>query len=275
MTPEDTAHATKSLTTRSRRRRSLMPHAVANRRQVTLNCGSASCCRSVSVRTFDLAYAVSGFSGEVSFRGVSSARPYMLQLDAKTKAFTPWLLAFRARFDTCAMVDVVGHVLERLAHRIVGDRGEVDDRIDILQRGVGKRPHVGEVLDIEACLRKHLGTGQAMREISGVEPDQRGIGPGLPELANDDGPDVPHVACYEYSHIDRSAFACLVNCSARTLSGSPSVVAELVCVLRRPSPSECAQWSVPRAGPEVIRVGTELTTGGQQSPPPAGTTGLC
>src|SRR5262245_50179825 len=86
---EVTAQATKSFTTRSSRRRSLIPHAVANRRQVTRKLLSASFCRSVSVLTLDIAYAVSGLSGEVSLRGVSSAMPYMLQLEANTKERTP------------------------------------------------------------------------------------------------------------------------------------------------------------------------------------------
>src|SRR5215467_2870885 len=91
-----TAQATKSLTTRSRRRRSLIPHAVAKRRQVTRKLLSASFCSSVSVLTFDFAYAVRGLSGEVSLRGVSSAMPYMLQLDANTKERTPSDFAFCA-----------------------------------------------------------------------------------------------------------------------------------------------------------------------------------
>ena len=104
------------------------------------------------------------------------------------------------------MVDVVRHVLERLAHRIVGDRSEVDDRIDVLQRRVGKRPHVGEVLDIEPGLRKHFRTGQAMRKVPGVETDQRRIGMGVSELPNHAGADVPHVSGDEYSHFNRMTF---------------------------------------------------------------------
>src|SRR5258708_8951234 len=90
---ELTAHATKSLATRSSRNRSLIPQAVANLRQVTVKFLSARVWSSVSVRIFDLAYAVSGFSGEASFLGVSSATPYTLQLDAKPKERTPAAVA--------------------------------------------------------------------------------------------------------------------------------------------------------------------------------------
>src|SRR5882724_6700030 len=90
---EVTAQATKSLSTRSSRSLSLIPHAVANLRQVTVKFLSASFSSPASVRTFDFAYAVRGFRGEVSFLGVSSASPYMLQLDAKMKVFTPADLA--------------------------------------------------------------------------------------------------------------------------------------------------------------------------------------
>ena len=52
---ELTAHATKSLTTRSSRNRSLIPQAVANLKQVTVKFLPASVWSSVSVRIFDLA----------------------------------------------------------------------------------------------------------------------------------------------------------------------------------------------------------------------------
>ena len=96
MRPEAMAPATKSFSTRSRRSRSLQPHAVANRRQVTAKPSSASASRSCSDMTFDLAYAVSGPSSEPSERIPSSAEPYTLQLEANTKARAPASRASRA-----------------------------------------------------------------------------------------------------------------------------------------------------------------------------------
>src|SRR5215471_20302698 len=70
---EATAAATKSLSTKSSRSRSLIPHAVANRKQVILNFGSAKGAKSLSVHTLDFAYAVNGFTGDSSVRAPSSA----------------------------------------------------------------------------------------------------------------------------------------------------------------------------------------------------------
>src|ERR1044071_8983702 len=92
------APATKSLRTRSNRKRSLIPQAVANRRQLILKFESASGASSVSAHILDFAYAVRGLSGESSVRASSSAYPYTLQLEANTKDLTPACFAsFAAR----------------------------------------------------------------------------------------------------------------------------------------------------------------------------------
>src|SRR5688572_22521448 len=87
------APATKSFKTRSNRSRSLIPQAVANRRQVVVNASDASELSSRSVLIFDLAYAVRGLRGSSSRRGPPSAQPYTLQLEAKTNLFTPSFFA--------------------------------------------------------------------------------------------------------------------------------------------------------------------------------------
>src|SRR5688500_12673599 len=74
------AQATKSFNTRSNLRRVLKPQAVANLKQVTANELPAIFFNSISAFTFDRAYAVRGFTWELSFRGCVSARPYTLQL---------------------------------------------------------------------------------------------------------------------------------------------------------------------------------------------------
>src|SRR5262245_47386669 len=96
MQPVDSADATKSLSTRSNRRRSLMPHAVANRRQVVRKFLSANSASADSVMTFDRAYAVKGLTSDDSVRGPLSAEPYTLQLEANTNDETPADLARRA-----------------------------------------------------------------------------------------------------------------------------------------------------------------------------------
>src|SRR5215510_8121942 len=79
---EATAPATKSLSTKSSLSRSLIPHAVANRKQLILNFASARGATSLSVHTLDFAYAVNGLTGDSSVRDPSSAAPYTLQLEA-------------------------------------------------------------------------------------------------------------------------------------------------------------------------------------------------
>src|SRR4029079_19745061 len=88
------APATKSLSTRSKRRRSLIPHAVENRRHVVVNVSDPRELSSFSVLILDLAYAVSGLRGSSSRRGPPSAHPYTLQLEANTNRFTPSFFAF-------------------------------------------------------------------------------------------------------------------------------------------------------------------------------------
>src|SRR5687768_9731461 len=88
------APATKSFNTRSNRSRSLIPQAVANRRQVVVKLSEASEVRSRSVLILDLAYAVRGLRESSSRRGPPSAHPYTLQLEANTKLFTPRFFAF-------------------------------------------------------------------------------------------------------------------------------------------------------------------------------------
>src|ERR1051326_3086446 len=63
-----TALATKSFTTKSRRKRSLIPQAVAKRRQVIWNLESANGSRSRSAKTLLRAYAVKGSSADCSLR---------------------------------------------------------------------------------------------------------------------------------------------------------------------------------------------------------------
>src|SRR5260370_41552788 len=72
---ELTAHATKSLTTRSSRNRSLIPQAEANLKHVTVKSLSASASDPVSGRIFDVAQPASRFNRELSFLKPSSAAP--------------------------------------------------------------------------------------------------------------------------------------------------------------------------------------------------------
>ena len=64
--PQAIADATKSFSTRSRRSRSLMPHAVPKRRLVTTKSSVASASRPCSASHLDRAYGVSGSAGERS-----------------------------------------------------------------------------------------------------------------------------------------------------------------------------------------------------------------
>src|SRR5581483_1888941 len=94
---EAIAPATKSFRTKSNLNLGLHPQAVENLRLVTLNRREASGSRSFSVNALDLAYAVNGFSADFSVRALSSAAPYMLQLEAKINDLTPAAAAFLAK----------------------------------------------------------------------------------------------------------------------------------------------------------------------------------
>src|SRR4026208_1125243 len=87
--PDVTADATKSFRTRSSRSLGLKPHAVAKRKDVTLKSAEARRARRSSAAIFDLAYAVKGFSADISDFASSPPAPYTEQLDANANAFTP------------------------------------------------------------------------------------------------------------------------------------------------------------------------------------------
>src|SRR5215211_2089434 len=71
-------------------------HGVAFLIETGAKSGPASAASASSARTFDSAYAVSGFSGALSSTASSEDAPYMLQDDENTNRRTPASRAARA-----------------------------------------------------------------------------------------------------------------------------------------------------------------------------------
>src|SRR6185312_60758 len=146
-----------------------------------------------------------GIGGErVQGRGFAPRRVVRQPVDAAARGEHEALDARRfghARdLDAGAMVDLVGDLLERLPHRIVGDGGKVDDRVHAAQQLEGESAHVGEMLNVGAALGKDVGVGQAVGEIALVQADQRRLRVRLPEPPHYGGSDVAAVAGNKYFH---------------------------------------------------------------------------
>ena len=88
-----------------------------------------------SARTFDSAYGVSGRNGAFSSRRSSpSTAPYMLHEEAKTNRPTPADFAARARLTAPSPLIAYVQLGIDVAERIVRQGGQVDDRVEALER---------------------------------------------------------------------------------------------------------------------------------------------
>ena len=151
--PVATAEATKSFRTRSRRRRSLIPHAVANRRQVTMKLVVRQ--RSELTLGEHLRARVrrervdGGILGPRSVGGAvdRTARREHEVADARC------LRARRRELDGRSMIDVERDVLVAVADRIVRDRSEMHDRVDAAKALPRQVADVGDVLVVDRRAR--------------------------------------------------------------------------------------------------------------------------
>ena len=80
----------------------------------------------------------------------------MLQLDAKTKRADAALLRHLRQRDAGLFVDRFGDAFEFLAHRVVGDRREMDDGIDAIEQFRRKVSDIAEMQPIQQRLRASL-----------------------------------------------------------------------------------------------------------------------
>ncbi len=88
---------------------------------------------------------MSGLTASASLRArPSPAKPYTLQLDAKTNG-TPRPRRREREADAGAVIDLVRRLLELLAHRVVRDRREVDDAVEAREKFLRELPHVAEM----------------------------------------------------------------------------------------------------------------------------------
>ncbi len=92
------------------------------------------------------------------------------------------------------MVDLVGHLFEGIAHRIVGNGGEVDDAVDAFQVLQLDIAYIAVILEIDPRLGEHIGAGQAVAEKAGVEADEFDAGIGLAQGVDQGRTDVSHVS---------------------------------------------------------------------------------
>jgi hypothetical protein len=70
------------------------------------------------------------------------------------------------------VVDVEGDLLEPMAHRIVGDGGQMHDGIHVTEDVRWRPADVPEVLHVDAALRQDHRAREPGREVPHVEPDQ-------------------------------------------------------------------------------------------------------
>ena len=162
MRPVVWLHAARLLSTMSRRRRGETPNTVAFRIETGAKSGPASSTSPSSERTFDSAYAVSGFSGASSSTATSvSDAPYIEQDEANTNRRTPASRAARASREGRVAVDLGRQRRVEVAHRIVRERREVDDRVEALQFGGHDLADVArERLDLSDLRRRSRSRGR-------------------------------------------------------------------------------------------------------------------
>ena len=172
--PVAIAEATKSLSTRSRRSRSDMPQAVAKRRrgrdhalEVHLRQGLFG---------VDLGAGVGGLRIERIALASRGARRKAVDAAARREdeMFHPRRRREFGEAHRAAAIDLIGHLGEGLAHRIVGNGGELDHAVDAFQQRGGKLAHVAVDLRVIDALRPDGRIGGGQGEIAGVVADERG-----------------------------------------------------------------------------------------------------
>ena len=100
----------------------------------------------------------------------------MLQLEAKTKlADAARRAPSRASATLAFAVDRVRDRLEFVAHRVVGDRREMDDGVDAVEQLRREVADVAEMLRVQRALGQPARAGQIMGEEAGVKADQFGV----------------------------------------------------------------------------------------------------
>ena len=99
----------------------------------------------------------------------------MLQLEAKTKRADAALLRHLRQRDAGLFVDRFGDRLEFLAHRVVGDRREMDDDIDTIEQIRRKVADIAEMHAIQQRLGQPGRAGQIVGKECSIEADQFGV----------------------------------------------------------------------------------------------------
>jgi hypothetical protein len=98
------------------------------------------------------------------------------------------------------LVDVQCYGLELISHRVVGDRGQLNDGVVSCQIGEGFS-NVAIKLLVEISLGKYRGARQAMSEIGVIKTVQDRVRPGTAQIPCHLGPDIAHVTRDQYLHV--------------------------------------------------------------------------
>ena len=125
----------------------------------------------------------------------------MLQLDAKTKRATPRCCRHLRQRDAGRLVDRVGDGLEPLAHRVVGDRGQMHHGVDAVEQFGGKSRMSPKCCAVEQRFRQAAPrrSGQwAKKPLS--KPISSASGRRVPQMAREDRADIAHVAGNQNAH---------------------------------------------------------------------------
>jgi hypothetical protein len=132
--------------------------------------------------------------------GVIAARPVDRAARREHERAHAGVLCPPRRIPDRHRVDLLGHLLERVAHRIVRDRGELDDGVDAAQEVLGRAPHVAVVLGVEHHLGTRRGIDEAAGEEARVEAEEGRVRMRASQVADQDGAHVPEVAVDQDSH---------------------------------------------------------------------------
>ncbi len=178
----------------STRMRGESPYAVPFRMNTGEKSSSARTVSPSSARTFDSAYAVTGRSGASSSTNDSSAAaPYMLQDEEKTNRRTPASFAASCKAQRPSQVDVLGPASVQVAERVVGERRQVDDRVEageVLRADVAhvRASSVDRLLDRVEVAAGVVGGVQADDLVPGAAQDGPGERADVPLVPGDEDP---------------------------------------------------------------------------------------
>ena len=89
---------------------------------------------------------------------------------------------------------------ELFSHRVVGDRREMNDGVDAVQKIRREIADIAEMQSVKQAFRQPRGASQIVSEIAAVETDQLRAGEACAQMADQYGPDIAHRAGDQNAH---------------------------------------------------------------------------